>query len=196
MDRRQQKTRKVIFQAFQHLLETKRFEAITVQQIIDEEDVGRSTFYAHFETKDELLRAMCRDIFDHVFGENLSSEKTHDFSGDTVSLQARLTHLLYHLRDNSKNISGILSCESRDLFLGYFKEYLMHIFSQYEKQVHRNAPESFVLNFLTGSFSETVLWWFNGHMEYTPEKVVECFISMVNFNFLLSATLPLQEHDR
>ena len=52
MDRRQQKTRGAIFVAFEELLRTKRAEQITVGEIIQRADVGRATFYAHFETKD------------------------------------------------------------------------------------------------------------------------------------------------
>lgn len=178
MDRRQKKTRQAIFQAFSRLLEIKRFENITVQEIIDEANIGRSTFYAHFETKDELLRAMCTDIFSHVFSTELVREKTHDFSANSDSLKAKLTHLLYHLEDNRKDIVGVLSSESADLFMHYFKQYLSELFAQYAESIQTEAPSDFVLNHLTGSFAEAVKWWISNGMHEPPEQIAEYYISL------------------
>ena len=80
MDRRQQKTKIAIHQAMTTLLKKKKFEALTVQDIIDEANIGRSTFYSHFETKEELLEEICREMFAHVFSKDLAPEKSHDFS--------------------------------------------------------------------------------------------------------------------
>ena len=71
--------------------------------------------YAHFETKDDLLKAMCTEIFEHVFSEELSAEKTHDFSKYNGSFDQKITHILYHLRDNGKQMNRILSGESAEI---------------------------------------------------------------------------------
>ena len=123
MDRRQRKTRAAIFQAFTRLLDKKTYTALTVQEIIDEADISRSTFYAHFETKDELLKAMCTDIFDHVFSDELLSEENHDFSHHS-SFKDRITHILYHLQEKQQSIKGLFSGECGEVFLRYLKEYL------------------------------------------------------------------------
>ena len=178
MDRRQQKTRDAIFKAFSTLLETKRYSNITVQKIIDEANIGRSTFYAHFETKDELLKALCTDIFSHVFSDELVSEKTRDFSAVNNGLESKLTHILHHLSDSENNIVGILSCESDELFMRYFKGYLIEMFSKYLNKTKVNAPTDFVLNHLVGSFAETVKWWIDNRMKYTPEETAKYYIEV------------------
>ncbi len=174
MDRRQQKTRKAIFDAFIRLLERKSFGNITVQEIIDEANIGRSTFYAHFETKDELLRAMCTEIFEHVFSAELEKERTHDFSGSRGTVDAELTHILYHLQDSRRYIKGILSSESGDLFMRYFKEYLERLFDDAIPPTASDVPRGYYLNHMVCDFAETVRWWMRNDA-YSPEEISRFF---------------------
>jgi AcrR family transcriptional regulator len=183
MDRRQQKTRESIFSAFNCLLSKKRYSNITVQEIIDEANVGRSTFYAHFETKDELLKAMCSEIFTHVVSDHLTSEETHDFSEKNDDTDSIITHILYHLKDNSKNIIGILTCESGELFLRYFKQYLNGVFMEYYgKQIQhcRRLPTDLLLSHISSSFVEMINWWIQNDMKQTPEEMERYFVAVIN----------------
>ena len=179
MDRRQQKTRAAIFRAFNKLLEEKHFNNITVQEILDEANVGRSTFYSHFETKDALLKEMCTDIFDHIFSHELHSETSHDFSSSDHGLKEKITHLLYHLKDSKGNVLGVLSGESGELFMRYFKEYLMTMFEQYPGIIRQDVPRELALNHLTGSFVETVKWWTANRMEMPPEELADCYLKLI-----------------
>src|SRR6185503_17813339 len=54
-DRRKRKTRLQLRSALLSLLKEKRYEEISVQDIIERADVARSTFYIHYVDKDDLL---------------------------------------------------------------------------------------------------------------------------------------------
>ncbi len=180
MDRRQQKTRQAVFDAFARLLERKSYTNITVQDIIDEANIGRSTFYSHFETKDELLKALCSEIFDHVFAEEISKEKTHDFSKTSNNIKAEITHILYHLQDSGRYIKRILSCESGEMFMRYFKERLTQVFEGELEKQESDIPTEYMLNHMVCDFAETVRWWMN-HDHYSPEDISGFFFSTTPF---------------
>ena len=102
MDRRQRKTREAIFRAFTELLSQKDFHQITVGELIDRANVGRATFYAHFETRDFLLKEFCEELFCHLFDteNHAGSEHHHIFecSGSESVFLHLLQHLFHYLR--------------------------------------------------------------------------------------------------
>ena len=172
MDRRQRKTREAIYRAFMALLKEESYAKITVQQIIDRADIGRTTFYTHFDTKDALLQTFCTDIFDHVFSQELDKEETHDFSHDHDT-RARVTHILYHLQEHIDYLSGILSGESDAVFMGFMKQRLAELFAP---AVSKEAavPYDYMLNHMVCDFSETIRWW-TKNPRYSPEEISRFF---------------------
>jgi len=179
MDRRQRKTREAIFSALVALLAHKDFGQITVGEIIAQADVGRATFYAHFETKDQLLEALCKDLFCHIFDGTGSSpcDHRHFFSCDAPD--AVFLHLFRHLQTDDHRILTLLSCQSNDLFLQYFKRELRKLTASqlplFEARKSGKLPEDFWVDHIAATFVETLRWWVAHGMRETPEVITEYF---------------------
>jgi AcrR family transcriptional regulator len=61
-DRRIRRTRRALIDALLELVVEKTYEKITVQDILDRADIGRSTFYAHYRDKEAVLLAVFDDM--------------------------------------------------------------------------------------------------------------------------------------
>lgn len=183
MDRRQQKTRAAIFSAFTSLLAEKSYSKITVQEIIDAANVGRTTFYAHFETKDDLLKELCEELFGHIIGSAMDRTHTHGLYSDGSAPESVFCHLLQHLQENGKNIIALLSCESSEMFLRFFKDSLNELvrsqFINQNRKANTDIPEDFLINHISGSFVEMVLWWIKGHRKQMPEDLDRYFRAVI-----------------
>lgn len=183
MDRRQKKTRDAIFTAFISLLSQKNFNQITVGDIIDSANVGRATFYAHFETKDYLLKELLKELFDHIFEADSGEENVHNHIFDCDAPDSVFLHLLKHLQNNDNNILELLSCPNNELFLGYFRENLKELvknqLSGFKLKKPSGLPDDFWINHISSSFVETIRWWVKGKMKETPEMITDYFLQSI-----------------
>lgn len=183
MDRRQKKTRNSIFDAFIKLLSQKNYNDITVGEIIEGADIGRATFYAHFETKDFLLKALCQELFDHIFEADAGDDNAHAHIFDCDAPDSVFLHLFMHLKKNDNNILGLLSCRNNELFLHYFKDNLaslikdqMYLFKDRKAEI---LPEDFWIDHISATFTETVRWWIKNKMKESPEIITKYFLLAV-----------------
>ncbi|WP_083913221.1 TetR/AcrR family transcriptional regulator [Nocardia concava] len=96
-DRRIRRTRMALHRALIELMQEGAYARITVQDIIDRADVGRSTFYAHYRDKDDLLLVSC---LEHVRGE--ISAQLARFDGDPPPLAP--IEILFRLVDKYPDV--------------------------------------------------------------------------------------------
>ena len=179
MDRRQIKTRESIFKAFILLLNKKHYNQITVAEIIDKANVGRATFYAHFETKDYLLKSLLEELFSHVFS-NKSDDKNifNCENSDSVIL-----HLFKHFQKNDNSVLTLLSCPNNELFLSYFKLTLKRFLNEesnlFIEKKNNDVPIDFWINHIAVTFVETLKWWVDNDKKEPPEILVKYFMSVI-----------------
>src|SRR5258705_13839638 len=91
-DRRIQRTQQLLRGALLSLIQERGFESLSVQDIIDRANVGRATFYAHFDNKEDLLAS--------------------GIDGLRASLQERQRHALLQSTGADERLFGF----SRELF--------------------------------------------------------------------------------
>lgn len=94
VDRRIQRTRQLLQQAFQEVSQEKPFADISVQDVTERANVNRGTFYAHYTDKYALLDAVIREGFQKVIAGTLTRESRWD----RATLQRLIQTVLKHVK--------------------------------------------------------------------------------------------------
>jgi len=176
-DRRVGRTRKALKEALTDLILEKGYEGVTVRDVIDRADVGRSTFYAHYIDKDDLLMAILADL--EVPGPDSSSWRADDPAfGWTLEL-------FRHFGSGKRLFKAVASGQSGALARRETTERLETLArAELSRLKAARMLDSFrrelLVRFLVGTFMGFMDWWMREENEHLPpEQVDHAFRSLV-----------------
>ena len=176
-DRRSRRTRQLLGTALVELMLEKRYDAITVQDILDRADVGRSTFYAHYTDKEDLVISEIARVIHQL--ELYAADVGQGHGGLLPSLaffqhvyeQRRLMHAFLWgrgaetlVRDFQKQVSQIVAENLRSLSGG---------------DPSFSVPLPVVANFVASTLLMLIQWWFEDDMRRSPEEIDAMFQKLV-----------------
>ena len=184
MDRRVQRTRKLLREALMTLILEEGYDAISIQDITDKANLGRATFYLHFKDKDELLL----DVMDQFMADFL--DQVPQFSQAQWRLEdtKAITRLFDFAADHYDlyriliiGSGGITA--SRQLHQSISKNIKTCIQKEMEEQgAEPVIPADFIANHFAGSLLATIYWWLDSDLLYTPEEMAEMFQKINQFD--------------
>lgn len=174
MDRRVQRTRKVIMETFMGLLREKGFEKITINDIADRADINRGTIYLHYLDKYDIFEK-CIDIYvEELLSQCSDSEEIHLRSDAMEKIFRYLEeHIkLYKLlQENDKY--GIFRTKLKTALLGQVA-IAMEVMPKEIATAHEIASQ-FLVNGLLG----VIEWWISSDMPCSAEEATEKLLAFL-----------------
>lgn len=186
MDKRQLKTRKAIFSALSILLGENSYEDITVQHIIDKAEIGRGTFYSHFNNKDELMETLCKEVFEQAFSLDFTNNHTHDKNEKKIEFTYLVETILERLKEDGERFFNIFNCNNHDIVISHFKVHVNKFFHnslfEHKHNFFEPAGENVVMKILEASFIAILEYWIESDFKLTASELANEFVSIFDFS--------------
>ncbi len=171
------RTQRALGTALVELMLTQEFDAITVQDVLDRAGVGRSTFYAHFRNKDDLLLSDAERFLD------LLETHFHSVAGQSPRV-APIAELFAHVEQYA-DFAAALGRSGRqeavfDLFLGHLARLIERRLS-----LLAPAPDALPLSremtarVFAAAAIEMLKWWLDRRAPLSAAQLDERFHEMV-----------------
>ena len=177
MDRRVQRTRKLLREALMVLILEEGYDAISIQDITDKANLGRATFYLHFKDKDELLL----DVMDQFMADFL--DQVPQFSQAQWRLEdTKAITKLFDFAADHYDLYRILIIGSGGITASrqLHRTIAENIKACIQKEIEEEdaspvIPAAFIANHFAGSLLATIYWWLDSDLQYTAEEMAEMF---------------------
>ena len=176
------KTKASLYRALIDIMKKKSFEDIRVSEICKKSQINRSTFYDHFNDKNELLYSMIQDMKNEL-QENLVINEKHDSIKD-ASMQI-LKALLLYIDKNKKIYSSIIKINGNSIAKDMIVDTLIDTVT---KEIDNNFNNNTIIPTRT-----MVLFYANGVIsiisealedpsKYNPDELYEFIDNLISRN--------------
>lgn len=173
IDQRVRRTRDRLGDALIELVQEKPFDSITVQEVLDRAEVGRSTFYAHYRDKDDLFVSDI-DEFLEMFASMLSRR------GESSDRVAPVRELFAHVADARRLYEAFVAsgklADFMDLAQGHFARSIEARLRELPRARGIDAEQREVLaQASAGAMLSLMTWWLRQGARPAPEEMDERF---------------------
>ncbi len=176
MDRRIEKSRQAIMDAFTKLMLEKDFEKITINEIAERANVNRGTVYSHYIDIYDLLNQCIENHLNKLF-ENCQPRGNDSTNSGKDSLWKTFTYLEQHALFYSKMLTSKSATAFRNrlhaLMVKSVEEQLA--LSGLTKDVHQEIMVQYFASAAIG----VVEWWVTHSMPYPAEYMAEQLLSLM-----------------
>jgi AcrR family transcriptional regulator len=176
-DRRVRRTRAALRAALMSLMVEKGYDAVTVQDLIDRADVGRSTFYAHYSDKADLLDDMLVQL------RGLLEPPAGAASGGSGRTLRFSLEMFRHVRDQRPLMRAMLGRPGAAPVVERIELMLTDIVRSELDPPAATSPPRVPLDLVSASvvsaFLAALTWWVEGDFRQTPEEMDHLFQVLV-----------------
>jgi len=166
-DRRVQRPRDSLRQALIRLMIERDWDEISVQDIGDRANIGRSTYYTHFNDKGELLVAGFDDLRKFLHGQRADS------GNDRLGFARGLIDHAYEQRDLFR---ALLGKRSGHFVQKRFRQMVTEIIKQdFAGFSSSRAYLDATVHYVAGAFMELLTWWVDSRSSLEPAEVETLF---------------------
>lgn len=183
IDRRVSRTRRSLQEALFALILEKGYESVTVEEITNRADLGRTTFYLHYHDKEDLLMQAVRNLVDGLF------ERLAQYPLDSLKLRSQtasgellipiISLAFQHVEQNADLYRVVLRGEGtyaavrrvRQILSRAISDLIEHFTTRNKMELKPVVPLDVFLNSLAGAWIGLITWWLEEDMPYPPEEM-------------------------
>jgi AcrR family transcriptional regulator len=178
-DRRVERTREVLQSALIYLINERGYDAITIQDIVDRANVGRTTFYLHYTSKDDLFLSCHEAIVSEFHFGPLYPHPISQEAFISPEVPPGLIRAYHHLQESWARLYPIFQSRDGQLILRRIRD-------KSAQEVEANLRSAFtgtesilplevVANYLAGAQIALIYWWLEKRQPYTAEILAQTF---------------------
>jgi len=172
-DRRSQRTYRLVNAAFAELVGEKPYNEILVQDILDRAGIGRTTFYAHYFDKEDVLNTIVEQEL-----ELLTRQIAHAAVKQRVIPSLELFEHAYH--SENQQFRALMRSRASEFLWEALQAALCRAIEPALSTLcaERRSPPiplPVVSEYLAGAFLTLLKWWVEASMPYPPEQMETIF---------------------
>lgn len=173
-DKRSSRTRRALADALFELLEHEEFQKVTVNDICDQAEVSRPTFYTYFDDKYALLHFCIEQFYQEILDDATERGGSHR---DIIT--ATLDHLEHHAKSFRHLLLGETNRELSNVINTAF--YDLNYESLYAKQLagwDNRIPIEVTSLFRAGGSIAIMTWWVTERHSVSKERMVDYLLEL------------------